>query len=70
MNKLDITKAFRRVKQQQNMRNEENIGHAVRDKRAITNLSLSWKISAFCYWNSTFIKRKKHNNKFISASNH
>ena len=41
MNKLDITKAFRRVKQQQNMRNEENIGHAVRDKHAITNLSLS-----------------------------
>ena len=36
----------------------ENIGHTVRDKRAITNLSL------------TFIKRKKHNNKFLSLINH
>ena len=41
------------------MRNEENIGHIVRDKRAITSLSLSRKISAFCYCNSTFIKGKK-----------
>ena len=33
------------------MRDEENIGHIVRDKRTITSLSLSWKISAFCYFN-------------------
>ena len=52
------------------MRNEKNIGHIVRDKRAITNLSLSWKISAFCYCNLTSIKGKKHDNKFISPSNH
>ena len=36
-----ISRAFRRVKQKQNMRNEENIGHIVRDKRAITSLSLT-----------------------------
>ena len=40
------------------MRNLENIGHIVRDKRGITSLLLSWKISAFCYCNSTFIKGK------------
>ena len=34
-----------------NMRNEKNIGQIVRDKRAITSLSLAWKISAFCYFN-------------------
>ena len=51
------------------MRNEENIGHIVRDKRAIISLSLSWKISAFCCCNSTFIKGK-NNNEFISPSNH
>ena len=41
------------------MRNEENIGHIVRDKCAITTLLLSWKISAFCNCNLTFIKGKK-----------
>ena len=35
------------------MRNKENIDHIVRDKRAKTSLSLSRKISAFCYCNST-----------------
>ena len=30
------------------MRNEENISHIVRNKRAITSLSLTLKISAFC----------------------
>ena len=40
------------------MTNEENIDDIVRDKRAITSLSQSWKISAFCYCNSTFIKGK------------
>ena len=34
----------------QNMRNQENIGHIVRDKRAITRLSLTFSL------NSTFIK--------------
>ena len=57
------------MKNQQNMRNEENVGRIVPDKRAITSLSLSWKISAYCCCNSTFIKEKKHN-KFISPSNH
>ena len=52
------------------MRNEENIGHIVRDKRAITSLSQPWKRSAFCYCDSTFTKGKKHNNKFLSPSNH
>ena len=33
---------------QQNMGNEENIGHIVRDKRAITSLSLTYKISTIC----------------------
>ena len=37
------------------MRNEENIGHIERDKRAITSLSLSQKIYAFCNYNSIFI---------------
>ena len=54
----------------QNMRNKENIGHIVRDERGITSLSLSWKISAFCYCNLTFIKGQKHNYKFLSPSNH
>ena len=52
------------------MRNEESIGHIERDKRAINSLSLSWKISAFCYCNSTFTKGKKDYNKFLSPSNH
>ena len=52
-----ISRAFSRVKQQK-MRNEENIGHIVRDKHAITSLSLSWKISAFCYCNSTLSREK------------
>ena len=51
------------------MRNEENVDHIVRDKHAITSLSLSLQISALCYCNSTFIKGKKHN-KFLSPSNH
>ena len=33
-----IAPAFRRVKLKQNVRNEENIGHIVQDKRAITSL--------------------------------
>ena len=33
------------MEQQQNMRNEQNIGHIVRNKCAITNLSLTYKIS-------------------------
>ena len=64
-----ISQAFRRVKWNRNMRNEENIGHIVRNKRAITSLSLSWKISAFCYCNST-LSREKNNNKFLFPSNH
>ena len=44
-------------------------GHVVRDKRAITSLSLSWKITTFRYCNSTFTKGK-NNNKFLSPSNH
>ena len=33
-----IARAFRRVKLKQNVRNEENIGHILQDKRAITSL--------------------------------
>ena len=52
------------------MRNEENIGHIVQDKRAITSLLLSRKTCPFCFCNSTFIMGKKPNNKFLSPSNH
>ena len=65
-----ISRAFKRVKWKQNIRNGENIGDIVRDKRAITSLSLSWKMFALCYCNSTCIKGKKCNNKFLSSSNH
>ena len=35
----DIFRVFQNLKQ--NMRNKENLGHIVRDKRAITSLSLT-----------------------------
>ena len=31
------------------MRNEENIGDIVRDKRTITSLALTYKICTICY---------------------
>ena len=40
--------AFRWVNQQQNMSKEENIGHIVQDKRAITSLLRMCKISTTC----------------------
>ena len=40
-NTANITRLKAREISQQNMRREENIGHIVRDKRAITSLSLS-----------------------------
>ena len=45
------------------MRNEENIVHVVRNKRAIASLSLTYKISA----NSSFIKggKKTQKNKVL-----
>ena len=48
------------------MRIEEDIGHIVRVKRAITSLSLTYLL----FVNSTFIKESKHNNKFLSLINH
>ena len=42
-----ISQTFRRMKQQQNMRSEGNIGHIVRGKQAITSSSLTYKISTF-----------------------
>ena len=43
------------------MRNEENVGHTVRDKRKITSLSLTYKylLSA----NSSFIKGSRKTQK-------
>ena len=52
------------------MRKEENIGHIVRDKHATTSLSLSGKISALCFCNSTFIKEKNVTINFVSPNNH
>ena len=45
---LFIPRAFRRVKLHQNMRNEGNIGQIVREKRAMTSLSVMYKISTIC----------------------
>ena len=60
---------------QQNMRNEENIGYIMRDKRAyryhekyLLSVTVIQHLSRINYHNSTFIK--KHNNKFLSPSNH
>ena len=39
------------------MRNEENIGHIVRDKSAMASLSLTGKIDSVCYLE--FIKGNK-----------
>ena len=36
------------INEMQNMRNQENVSHIVRDKHAINILSLTQKISAFC----------------------
>ena len=43
-----ISRDFRRVKCQQNMRNEKNIGLIVQDEYAITSLSLTCKTSTIC----------------------
>ena len=52
------------------MRNEENIGHIVRDKRAIT----AYRSHEKCLLSATviqqFINGKKHSNKFLYPSNH
>ena len=42
---LIFCRVFRRVKQQQRMKNEENIYHIVQGKGVITILSLTYKIS-------------------------
>ena len=47
------------------MRNEENIGHTVRGKRAINSLSLMCKISIAFYQGS----KKKQNNSFLVLVN-
>ena len=46
------------MKQQQNMRNEENIGHTVQGIHALTRLSLTCKNIDFCF-NSSLIKGNK-----------
>ena len=51
------------------MRSQENIGHTVRDKRAITSfISLTYKI---CSANSSFIKgsKKTQKNKILFLIN-
>ena len=50
------------------MRNEENISHIVRDKRAITSLSLTKNI---CFLLIQHLSEDKNtNNKFLSLINH
>ena len=50
------------------MKNEENIDLIVRAKCAVTSLSKHEKDPLSV--NLTFIKGKKHNNKFLSLINH
>ena len=45
---LFIPRAFRRVKLHQNMRNEGNIGQIVREKRAMTSLSVMYETPTIC----------------------
>ena len=47
-----------RVKEQHNMRNEENIGHIVRDKCMITSSLPTYKMSLLSA-NSSFLREKR-----------
>ena len=60
---------FRRVKYQQNMKNEGTICNFVQGKHAITSLSLTYKISTACQFIIYQEKQKVHMTEILVLIN-